>query len=101
MHTGRERLNNIRQHYIDNHLTPREHKASGKKPLNTLPYIDIRRIVVFLANYAEEHAFLLPGRMPGYKRCDMQLLPSSTTKKVSTINGMPVVGEVSSKNSIL
>ena len=82
MHTGRERLSNIRQHYIDNHLTPREHKASGKKPLNTLPYIDIRRIVVFLANYAEEHAILLPGRMPGYKRSDMQLLPSSTTKKV-------------------
>lgn len=27
------------------------------------------------------HAILLPGRIPGYKRTDVQLLPSSTTKR--------------------
>lgn len=50
---GRERLNNIRQHYFDNHLTPREHKAAGKKPLNTLPFEDIRVIAVFLADMSD------------------------------------------------
>ena len=41
--------------------------------------------MAFLANYAEEITILLPGWVPGYKRDDIQLLPSSTTKKVSTI----------------
>ena len=42
-------------------------------------------------NYAKERAILLPGRMPGYKRSDMQLLPSR--KVHSTINGIIAVGE--------
>ena len=39
----------------------------------------------FLQAYAEDNAILLPGRIPGYKRDDIQLLPSSTTKKVVNI----------------
>ena len=35
----------------------------------------------FLLTYSEEHFLLLPGRIPGYKRSDIQLLPSSTTKR--------------------
>jgi len=42
----------------------------------------IQDIVKFISNFAEEQAILLPGRIPGYKRDDMKLLPSSTTKKV-------------------
>ena len=46
---------------------------------NTLLTFDvIKNLVTFITNYAEEHAILLPGRIPGYKK----LLPSSTTKKV-------------------
>ena len=41
-----------------------------------------KNVVKFLQNYSENHAILLPGRIPGYKRDDLQLLPSSTTKKV-------------------
>ena len=41
-------------------------------------------LVPFLHNYAEDHSILLPERIPGYKR-DMQLLPSSTTKKASSL----------------
>ena len=96
MFTGKNRLNNIRQHYLDNHLTPREHKATGKKPQNTLLFLDIRRIAAFLANYAEENAILLPGRVPGYIHDDIQLLPSCTTKKVSIIKYifaiLPLIG---------
>ena len=38
-----------------------------------------------MTNYAEKNAILLPGRIPGYKRDTIQLLPSSTTKKVHTL----------------
>ena len=31
-------------------------------------------------NYSEDHGILLPGRIPGYNRMDLKLLPSSTTK---------------------
>ena len=32
------------------------------------------------ANTIEANAMVLPGRVPGYKRSDIQLLPSSTRK---------------------
>ena len=49
---------------------------------HTLPYNCKVYAVTFLQNFAEANAILLPGRIPGYKRDDMQLLPSSMTKKV-------------------
>ena len=50
--------------------------------LNGNPRIEeIKNLVIFLNNYAESHTTLLPG---GYKRDTIQLLPSSTTKKVYT-----------------
>ena len=79
---GKDRLQNIRQHYLSVGLLPRQHKSAGKRAHNCLLYADIRLILNFLVNYAEEHAILLPGRVPTYKRFDVQLLPSSTTKQV-------------------
>ena len=38
-------------------------------------------MVSFLENYAEDHAILLPGRILGYNRSDLQFLPCSTTKR--------------------
>jgi len=35
--------------------------------------------VHFILHYAEANAILLPGRIPGYNRDDVQLLPCSTT----------------------
>ena len=40
----------------------------------------LQRVVSFLDNYAEEHVVALPGRVPGFKRTDVRLLPSSNTK---------------------
>ena len=37
--------------------------------------------VTFIKNYAETHGILLPGRIPGYKRMDLQLLPTHMTKR--------------------
>ena len=49
-------------------------------PYNRTPLSDIQQFVQFVLRYAEENAILLPGRIPGYKCDDVQLLPSSTTK---------------------
>ena len=34
-----------------------------------------------MLNYAEQHSLLLPGRIPGYSRSDIKLLPSSVSKR--------------------
>ena len=39
-------------------------------------------ILKFIINYAEQYAILLPGRIPGFKRDDVKILPSSDTRKV-------------------
>ena len=42
--------------------------------------ISSRWLGSFIINYAEDHAILLPGRIPGYKQSDLQLQPCSTTR---------------------
>lgn len=42
---------------------------------------DVKNVIQFIMQYAEANAILLPGRVPGYKRDDIQILPSSTTKR--------------------
>ncbi len=39
-----------------------------------------RRTVTFISNYADDHALVLPGRVPGFQRDDVRLMPSSETK---------------------
>ena len=77
------RLQAIRRHYTDNGLETRVHQNTKRLPVKTLTYDDIKCIIQFLQNYAEQHAILLPGRIPGYKRDDVKLLPSSNSKMVS------------------
>jgi len=79
---GKHRLKTIKAHYISNGLAVRTHGNSGSLPHNVTTYASIRYIVQFITNHAEQHGILLPGRIPGYKRDDLKLLPSSTTKKV-------------------
>ena len=52
-----------------------------RQPAHALTSTDVTRAVRFIVNYANDHGILLPGRIPGYKRCDLQLLPSNRTKK--------------------
>lgn len=42
--------------------------------------VDTERIAHFIKQYAEDHAVRLPGRVPGFKRDDIHLLPSSCPK---------------------
>ena len=73
-----KRLECIKATWMVNGLGPRNRVQH--LPYNTTPLSDIQQFVQFVWRYAEENAILLPGRIPGYKRDDIQLLPSSTTK---------------------
>ena len=59
----------------------RTHGNSTHKPHNALTMEDKQHLVQFLHNYAKVNAILLPRRLPGYKKLDVQLLPSNTTKR--------------------
>ena len=82
IHTiSEKRLKNLKSSLARNGLSPRTHGNTRRLPANTISYADTQRVVQFVTTYAEAHAILLPGRIPGYKRTDLQLLPSSTTKR--------------------
>ena len=59
----------------------RIHGNFHRQPSHSLTADDLQHVVNFLFSYAEDHAILLPGRVPGYKDSDRQLLPSNTTKR--------------------
>ena len=71
-------LKAIKQSWMAGGLCPRVH--AKVLPHNTTKLLDFNGVVRFILQYAEYHAILLPGRIPGYKRDDLQL-PSSTTKR--------------------
>ena len=50
-------------------------------PHKTTKISDITNVVRYILHYAEDHFVHRPGRIPDYKRDDLQLLPSSTTKR--------------------
>ena len=77
-----KRLLNLQRNIRENGLAPRRHGNLCRLPSNAISYIDTQRVVEFLRSYSEANAILLPGRIPGYKRTDIQLLPSSTTKRL-------------------
>jgi len=47
----------------------------GMAKLGVFPLEDVQYVVHFILHYTEANAILLPGRIPGYKRDDVQLLP--------------------------
>ena len=57
------------------------HGNTFQQPHHAFTCTDLRHIVTFLTNFAEANAILLPGRIPGYKRDDVELLPTQLTKK--------------------
>ena len=77
-----KRLRNLQRNIRENGLAPRRHGNLRRLPSNAISYIDTQRVVEFLHSYSEANAILLPGCIPGYKRTDIQLLPSSTTKRL-------------------
>ena len=72
------RFDAIKHTWLQNGVCPHVH--SSNQPHNTTRLSNVQHVVQFILQYAD-HAILLPGRIPGYKRDDVQLLPLSTTKR--------------------
>ena len=79
---GKDRLQAVKDSYKKEGLQVRRHKNTQRSPHHAMPFAAKRNVATFLYNYAEENAILLPGQIPGYKRDDIKLLPSSCSKKV-------------------
>ncbi|KAK6167396.1 hypothetical protein SNE40_021432 [Patella caerulea] len=79
---SQNKLTAVLKHYKEFGLTPREKKSGGRHASDKrlLTHDDICRVVTFIINFAELHALVLPGRVPGFKRFDIKLLPSHYTK---------------------
>ena len=78
---GEKRLRNISKALRLNGIAPRVHGNTRRLPKNTLSKESVEYVVRFLLNYSEQHGLLLPGRVPGYARDDIKLLPSSKSKR--------------------
>lgn len=74
------RFYSLLKHYKSNGLSLRVHGNNKRLPSTACSADTIERVVKFITNVAEEQALLLPGRVPGFKRIDVKLLPSSLTK---------------------
>ena len=77
---GKKRLSAIKVHFKQFGIDTRPHGNCHRQPINALSPADVERVTNFVMSHAEDHAILLPGRIPGYNRFDIKLLPSSTTK---------------------
>ena len=76
----KDRLGDLIKHYRLHGLIPRQHGNKNRLPKHSPSFREMEKVMSFVTNYAEEHGILLPGRIPGYKRDDLKLLPSSCTK---------------------
>ena len=83
--TGLDRFKNLKASYLATDLMARVHGNTKHQRKNVLRIEDIKNLLTFLSNYAENKAILLPGHIPGYQRDTTQLLPSSTINKVHTV----------------
>ena len=78
---GEFRLRATKSSYLSQGMVSRVHGHTGHVPPNALVLEDMQNIVKFILQYAESNAILLPGRVPGYKKDDIQIFPSSITRR--------------------
>lgn len=82
LHTlGGTRYRNLKKSLQSQGLATRTHGNLKRSPAHALTLSSTEFVVRFLLNYAEQNALLLPGRVPGYSRSDLKLLPSSVSKR--------------------
>ena len=77
----RTRLKNLKKSLLTNGITSRIHGNTKRTPRHALSLQSIEFVVRFIFNYAEQNGLLLPGKVPGYSRSDIKLLPSSLSKR--------------------
>ena len=81
INTGKDRFMALKASFLASGLTARVHGNTRNSPKHALKFDELKNLVTLIGNYAEKNAILLPGRIPGYRKDNIQLLPSSTTKK--------------------
>ena len=77
---GTKRLKNLAKSVSEHGVVPRVHGNTNRLPRHTLSLKTVEHVVRFLISFTEVHSLLLPGRVPGYSRDDIKLLPSSMSK---------------------
>lgn len=71
----------LQKWYKENGLQPKEKRNAGRaNNIKAYSFDDTKQTVTFITNYADNHALILPGRVPSFKRDDIKLMPSSETK---------------------
>ena len=79
---GDFRFRAIKAQYLAQGVVPRVYSYTGRVTQHGVGLQDVEDLMKFILQYAESNAILFPGLVPGYKRDDIQILPSFTTKKV-------------------
>ena len=69
-------LSRLKEHYDKYGIFLRTHGNTKRLPSNTLPQLVTENVHNFLANYVEENAIVLPGRIPGFKSDEVKVLQS-------------------------
>ena len=59
----------------------KKHSNTRREPHHAFTPEEVTQIITFIQNFAEANLILLPSRIPGYKKYNIQLLPSSTSKR--------------------
>ena len=77
---SRTRFCSLVKHYKTNGLTLRVQGNSKRLPSSASSIETVENVVKFIMNIAEEKALILAGRVPGFKRVNVKLLPSVLTK---------------------
>ncbi len=78
---GDKRMRNLTKNFMEMGLQPRLHGNTKRLPANTLTYECQKIVVTFLLNFAAQNALVLPGRVPGFQKTDIRLLPSNFSKR--------------------
>lgn len=71
---SKSRFQRLLGHYENHGISLRIHGNSKRLPHNALPVAVAEDVKNFLSNFVDENAVLLPGRIPGFKNEDIQLL---------------------------
>ena len=68
------------KHYRKNDLSLRVHGNKKRLPSSASSTKTVEPVIKFILNVAKEQALILLGRVPGFKRINVKLLPSNLTK---------------------
>ena len=78
---SKDNLNNLKSHFLSHGCQQRVHGNSFKRNKLAIQFDDSVFVKNFVENYASTNGLLLPGRVPGFKRDDVIVLPCHTTIK--------------------